>query len=100
MSRRRLTLSRSLFTSKNLCTRIGHTVATGETWFGKDALERGLCDDEIKTADTCLTEFIGKGGYNVNKIKNSEPQATQLGQLLGAYGKIRGCSSGLVGQAV
>ena len=74
------------------------TVATGETWFGKDALERGLCD-EIKTADTCLTEFVDKG-YNVYEIKYSEPQATQLGQLLGANGEIRGPSNGLVGQAV
>ena len=73
-------------------------VATGETWFGKDALERGLCD-EIKTADTCLTEFVDKG-YNVYEIKYKEPQSTQLGQLLGATTEIREPSNGLVGKAV
>jgi len=32
-------------------------VATGEVWFGPDALERGLCD-EIKTADDVLLDFL------------------------------------------
>ena len=73
-------------------------VATGETWFGKDALERGLCD-EIKTADTCLTEFVDRG-YNVYEIKYKEPQSLQLGQLLGATSEIREPPTGLVGKAV
>jgi len=32
-------------------------VATGETWFGEDALARKLCD-ELKTVDDVLLEFL------------------------------------------
>lgn len=36
-------------------------VATGETWFGADALARGLCD-ELKTTDDVLLELRRAGG--------------------------------------
>ncbi|KAL7541665.1 hypothetical protein ACHAXR_011109 [Thalassiosira sp. AJA248-18] len=35
-------------------------VATGDTWFGEDALEKGLCD-ELATADDVLLEFVDNG---------------------------------------
>jgi ClpP class serine protease len=73
-------------------------VATGETWFGTDALELGLCD-EIKTVDTCLTEFVDSG-YNVFEIKYAEPPVNQLTQLLGPKSETAGASNGMVGQAV
>ena len=43
------------------------SVATGETWFGDDALDKGLCD-EIKTVDDVLMEFVD-GGYDVYSVK-------------------------------
>jgi ClpP class serine protease len=46
-------------------------VATGETWFGPDALERGLCD-EIATVDDILLEYIDSG-YNVYEVKYDPP---------------------------
>ena len=57
------------------------TVATGETWFGDDALERGLCD-EIKTVDDVLSEYVDSG-FNVFELKYSPPLDTSsLGSLL------------------
>jgi len=46
-------------------------VATGETWFGNDALERNLCD-EIRTVDDVITEYID-AGYNVFDVKYEPP---------------------------
>lgn len=46
-------------------------VATGETWFGPDALERGLCD-EIKTVDDILLEYVDSG-YSVYDVKYDPP---------------------------
>lgn len=45
-------------------------VATGETWFGPDALERGLCD-EIRTADDVLLDL--DAGFNVFEVKYDPP---------------------------
>lgn len=58
------------------------SVATGETWFGNAALERGLCDD-IKTVDDILLNYVNLG-YNVYQIKYSPPSAVPegLAQLL------------------
>jgi len=42
------------------------TVATGETWFGDDALEKGLCD-EIRTVDDVLSEYVDNG-YSVYQV--------------------------------
>jgi len=47
------------------------TVATGETWFGENALKKGLCD-EIKTQDDVLLEFIDDG-YDVYFIQYTPP---------------------------
>merc|ERR1712146_617225 len=57
-------------------------VATGETWFGKDALERNLVD-ELKTTDDVLLEFLDEG-KDIYSVKYSEPQTSLLGQLLPA----------------
>ena len=46
-------------------------VATGETWFGPAALEKGLCD-EIKTVDDVLLEYISEG-CNVYSVKYDPP---------------------------
>lgn len=46
-------------------------VATGETWFGPDALERGLCD-EIKTVDDILLDYVD-GGYSVYEVTYDPP---------------------------
>lgn len=46
-------------------------VATGETWFGPDALEKGLCD-EIKTVDDVLLDYVD-AGFNVFEVKYDPP---------------------------
>mmetsp|Transcript_39558 Transcript_39558/g.45062 ORF Transcript_39558/g.45062 Transcript_39558/m.45062 type:complete len:654 (-) Transcript_39558:117-2078(-) len=55
-------------------------VATGDVWFGQDAVKQNLCD-EIKTADSVLTEYVDKG-YNVYDIKYSVPETDPLKQAL------------------
>jgi ClpP class serine protease len=46
-------------------------VATGETWFGPAALEKGLCD-EIKTVDDILLDYVDLG-YKVYDVKYEPP---------------------------
>ena len=46
-------------------------VATGETWFGEMALEKGLCD-ELATADDILLDFVDKG-YDVYEVAYNPP---------------------------
>ena len=56
-------------------------VATGETWFGDDALEKGLCD-EINTVDEVLSEYVDSG-FNVFELRYNPPVDTSsLGSLL------------------
>jgi ClpP class serine protease len=43
------------------------SVATGETWFGTDALERNLCD-KIQTVDDVLVNHV-LNGHNVYQIE-------------------------------
>mmetsp|Transcript_9644 Transcript_9644/g.23631 ORF Transcript_9644/g.23631 Transcript_9644/m.23631 type:complete len:712 (+) Transcript_9644:124-2259(+) len=52
-------------------------VATGETWFGPAALEKGLCD-EIKTVDDVLLDFISEG-CSVYQVKYAPPQELPTG---------------------
>ena len=47
------------------------SVATGETWFGQDALDRNLCD-EIKTKDDVLLEYVD-AGYEVYNVAYEPP---------------------------
>lgn len=56
-------------------------VATGETWFGADALERGLCD-ELKTTDDVLLGILAEGAeiYSVKyQPRPSGPAALLAG---------------------
>lgn len=77
------------------------TVATGETWFGTDALDKGLCDD-IATADDVLVQFVDQG-YDVFEVKY-DPQSDRAAGLLAALpaGQVDGSGlvKGLVGWAV
>jgi len=55
------------------------SVATGETWFGDDALQKGLCD-EIKTKDDVLLEYVDKG-YDVFEVRYEPPIESPLLRL-------------------
>mmetsp|Transcript_19170 Transcript_19170/g.28182 ORF Transcript_19170/g.28182 Transcript_19170/m.28182 type:complete len:710 (-) Transcript_19170:136-2265(-) len=62
------------------------SVATGETWFGTDALSKGLCD-EIGTADDVLLSYIDQG-YDVYDVKyEPEPELTAKSLLSLPVGK-------------
>jgi signal peptide peptidase SppA len=55
-------------------------VATGETWFGKDALERKLCD-EIKPVDDVIGEYVD-AGFDVFEVEYAPPEEkSPLSQL-------------------
>ncbi len=64
-------------------------VATGETWFGEDALARGLCD-ALGTADDVLLEFVDRG-YDVYEVEY-KPTPEGVGGLLAG---LPGSSSGI-----
>jgi len=75
-------------------------VATGETWFGEDALEKGLCD-ELKTVDDILSEYVDVG-CNVYEVKY-DPMATSaspLGALLPSSSSYSGRQSSATGGVV
>jgi len=56
-------------------------VATGETWFGTDAMDRNLCD-EIKTVDDVVTEYID-AEFNVFDVKyDPPPEKPELSSLI------------------
>eukprot|EP00929_Paragymnodinium_shiwhaense_P073413 TRINITY_DN3739_c0_g1_i1.p1 TRINITY_DN3739_c0_g1~~TRINITY_DN3739_c0_g1_i1.p1 ORF type:complete len:669 (+),score=225.89 TRINITY_DN3739_c0_g1_i1:97-2103(+) len=57
-------------------------VATGETWFGQDALERKLVD-ELKTSDDIMLELV-KSGAELYKVKYMPKTSSKLGELLSA----------------
>jgi len=59
-------------------------VATGETWFGKDALERNLVD-ELKTTDDVLLEMLDEGS-ELYSVKYRDPKNSPLAQLLPSAG--------------
>jgi ClpP class serine protease len=46
-------------------------VATGEVWFGLDAMKKGLCD-EIKTVDDVLLEYVDSG-FRVYEVMYDPP---------------------------
>merc|ERR1712127_213359 len=56
-------------------------VATGETWFGDDALAKGLCD-ELSTVDDVLSEYVDDG-CNVFEVKYDPFQGAGAGALGG-----------------
>jgi serine protease SohB len=65
------------------------SVATGETWFGEDALQRQLCD-EIKTKDELLLEYVHQG-CDVFEV-TYEPDALESGRVLLPFGAASGAS--------
>jgi ClpP class serine protease len=65
------------FVKKNRPSLDIEAVATGETWFGDAALERGLCD-EIKTVDDVLLNYVDLG-YNVYEVEYNPPQVVPEG---------------------
>jgi serine protease SohB len=48
-------------------------VATGETWFGEDAMDRKLCD-AIQTKDEILLDYITHQGCDVYQVRYEEPE--------------------------
>lgn len=56
-------------------------VATGETWFGTDALKKGLCD-EIKTADDIILEYA-KLGWQIYEVRYTPPKEIDLASKFG-----------------
>jgi len=50
-------------------------VATGETWFGKDALKRNLVD-KLKTSDDVLLELLGAGA-EIFSVQLKQPSPAQ-----------------------
>jgi len=67
-------------------------VATGETWFGEDALQKALCD-RLATKDEVLGEYVGNG-YNVLGVEYvGEDQASALKGLL-PVGKLTSSKNG------
>lgn len=65
------------------------SVATGETWFGEDALQRQLCD-EIKTKDELLLEYVHQG-CDVFEV-TYEPEPLESGRVLLPFGEASGSS--------
>ena len=59
-------------------------VATGETWFGADALQRDLCD-ELKTTDDVLLELLA-AGREIFSVKYRPPQSGPAALLAGGGG--------------
>ena len=53
------------------------SVATGETWFGNAAVEKGLCD-EIKPVDDVLMNYVNLG-YNVYEVEYKPPTEVPAG---------------------
>jgi serine protease SohB len=72
-------------------------IATGETWFGSDAMELGLCD-EIKTADAVLIDFVD-ADYDVYEVAYTPPLplSAQL-SLPSPFGSVGSSSEGAGGQ--
>ena len=59
-------------------------VATGETWFGADAMKRDLCD-ELKTTDDVLLELLA-AGREIFSVKYRPPQSGPAALLAGGGG--------------
>ena len=65
-------------------------VATGETWFGADALKRGLCD-ELKTTDDVLLGMLADGA-EIYSVKY-QPRPSGAAALLAGGGDDASASS-------
>ena len=85
------------FVSQNRPSLNIEEVATGETWFGEDALKKGLTD-EIATADEVLMGFVDSG-YDVFEVEYSPPDKEALA-LAGPGRRSDVGSGGAVGNAI
>jgi serine protease SohB len=56
-------------------------VATGETWFGKKALEQKLVD-EIKTSDECIVDACKEGDVYLVSYEKKLSMADRLGKVM------------------
>jgi ClpP class serine protease len=77
------------------------TVATGETWFGPDALKRNLVD-ELVTSDDVLTRHVADG-YDVFSVKYAPKPASPLARFSGGSDEgvgWRGVLLGLIARAM
>lgn len=66
----------------NAC--LAQDVATGEVWFGADALEKGLVD-ELQTSSEYILQQI-RNGHEVLEVTYKEPAKGGLSALTGALG--------------
>jgi serine protease SohB len=77
-------------------------IATGETWFGSDAMDLGLCD-EIATVDTVLIDFVD-ADYDVYEVAYAPPVPleSKLSALLpfGSIGSEAGEQRGILGKGI
>eukprot|EP00587_Corethron_hystrix_P002510 CAMPEP_0113303608 /NCGR_PEP_ID=MMETSP0010_2-20120614/3954_1 /TAXON_ID=216773 ORGANISM="Corethron hystrix, Strain 308" /NCGR_SAMPLE_ID=MMETSP0010_2 /ASSEMBLY_ACC=CAM_ASM_000155 /LENGTH=588 /DNA_ID=CAMNT_0000157635 /DNA_START=398 /DNA_END=2164 /DNA_ORIENTATION=+ /assembly_acc=CAM_ASM_000155 len=64
------------------------SVATGETWSGTDALEKGLCD-EILTKDELLLRYV-REGRDVYSVQYEDPEMAPSLQSLLPQSSVRG----------
>eukprot|EP00566_Odontella_aurita_P036604 CAMPEP_0113572956 /NCGR_PEP_ID=MMETSP0015_2-20120614/26363_1 /TAXON_ID=2838 /ORGANISM="Odontella" /LENGTH=758 /DNA_ID=CAMNT_0000476007 /DNA_START=103 /DNA_END=2379 /DNA_ORIENTATION=+ /assembly_acc=CAM_ASM_000160 len=69
------------FVGQNRPTLDIDSVATGETWFGEDALEKGLCD-EIRPVDDVLADYVDSG-FDVYDVAYDPPPEDAAGLLAG-----------------
>lgn len=75
------------------------SVATGEIWFGPDALKKNLVD-ELVTSDDVLTRHVADG-YDVFSVKYMPKPSSPLAALTGAAaGGWQGALVGLVARAI
>ena len=56
-------------------------IATGETWFGTRALEKGLVD-ELKTSDECIVEACEQADVYLVRFEQKKKLGKRLGRML------------------
>lgn len=71
------------------------TVATGESWFGTDALDRNLCD-HLQTSDSYLLRRADEA--ELFEVRWSVPQSPLDRFLQGAQGSVRRAMEGALGR--
>ena len=79
------------FVKENRPTLDIDTVATGETWYGDDAIAKGLIDEVITFDDLALQRF--KQGIDVYSIKYQEPKLTPDDTILDLFKKLPGAQN-------
>ena len=70
-------------------------IATGETWFGQDAIERQLADS-LQTFDDTLLE-LHTSGIEIYSVTYAKPPDSPLAKIVGASAAAGGHPAGLPG---